>query len=111
MLDTLDVSSGLRSLARGTDAAADAAISVVQRQDNDIALSTDAQVKTSFLKFDADLRKQSQGQNATGYADKVNAWWQDQAKTLSENLTVNQKSIIAGSLRTAQVHSLHAAQG
>ena len=110
MLDTPDVSSGLRSLAGGLNAAAGAAEKVVQRQDTDLALSTDARVKTEFLAFDADLRKQSQGSSATGYAAKVDAWWQDKAKALSENLTVNQKAMIAPSLRTAQVHAIHSAK-
>lgn len=108
-LDTPDVSSGLKSLAGGLGAASNVAEKVVQRQDNDIALSTDAQVKTEFMQFDADLRKQSQGQKANGYADKVNAWWADKAKVLGENLTQNQKSLINKSLVTAQVQSRQAA--
>lgn len=111
MLDTPDVSSGLRALGAGLNATGDQLDKVIQRQDNDIALQTDAQVKTSFMQFDADLRKKSQGQGAVGYADKVNAWWQDQAKTVGENLTNNQKALIGKSLQTAQVQSQAAALG
>ena len=109
-LSTPDVSSGLRSLANGLGAASSVAEKAVQRQDTDLALSTDAQVKTEFMKFDADLRQKSQGRDATGYAEKVNAWWMDKSKAVGENLTANQKGMIGASLRTAQVHSTHAAQ-
>ena len=108
-LDTPDVSSGLRALGVGLGAAAGVAEKAVQRQDNDLALSTDAQVKTEFAQFDADLRKQSQGQKAVGYAEKVNAWWKDKAEKIGENLTVNQKALISRSLVAAQIQSGQAA--
>lgn len=110
-LDTPDVSSGLKSLAAGLGAAGNTVEKVVQRQDNDVALSTDAQIKTSFAAFDADLRKQSQGNKAVGYADKVNQWWADTSKDVGEKLTPNQKSIINRSLVAAQVQSNQAALG
>lgn len=106
----VDVSSGLRSLAGGLGAASNVVEKVVQRQQTDVALSTDAQVKTDFLKFDADLRKQSQGRDAAGYAEKVNGWWQDQAKAVGENMTGFQKGMVGPSLRTAQLQSVAAAQ-
>jgi hypothetical protein len=105
----VDVTGGLRSLGVGLGATADVVEKTVQRQDNDIALSTDARVKTGFMQFDAELRKKSQGQNAVGYAEKVNAWWQEQAKSVGENLTNNQKALIGRSLSAAQLQSGQAA--
>lgn len=109
-LSTPDVSSGLRSLAGGLDSAAGFAEKVVQRQQTDDALATDAQVKTEFMAFDAELRKQSQGRDAAGYAQKVDAWWQEKSKAIGGDLSSYQKSMVSPSLRAAQMQSVASAQ-
>lgn len=108
-LQAPDVSAGLRALTGGLNVAVDVLDKVVERNDKDVAWKTEANLNTEFAKFDADLRKQSQGRNALGYAEKVKTWWDEQSKTVGENLTPSQKAIIGRSLGVARAQSFQGA--
>lgn len=104
-----DVGAPTRALAKGLGEASDAVDKIVERNNNDVAWRTEAQVKTDFAKFDADLRKQSQGRGAAGYADKVNQWWTDRAKETGGTLNRAQRDLISRSLLAAQTQAYQGA--
>lgn len=106
---TPDVSSGIGALSRAAGQVADVAFQVAEREDHAVALQTEADIKTSWAKYDADLRKASQGLNAKGYAAKVNEWWAEQAKTAGAALTPAQRALVSRSLAAAQTQAFQSA--
>ncbi len=77
----------------------------IERRDNDVALRTEAEIKTGYLQFEAELRKQSQGRNAEGYTAKVQKWWDDTAKEAAGRLTPQQQRIVSRSLQAARLQA------
>lgn len=97
-----DVAQGTRALAAGASQAAGAVDQLVQRQDQDTAWRTQAQINEAWVKFDADSRQNSQGQNAAGYADKVQQWWKDAAGTYGKDLNPSARALVGKNLTIAQ---------
>lgn len=105
-----DAQAHFRALAGGLSAVSDAAAKIVDRENRDVAFKAETAIKTEFMRFEADLRKQSQGRNAIGYADKIDAWWKEQAAKAGGALAPAQRDLIKQSLATAQMQSVHAAR-
>lgn len=99
---TPDVAQGARALAAGTNQLGQALDQVVQRQDQDVAWRTQAQINEAWVKFDADSRQNSQGQNAAGYADKVQQWWKDTSANFGKDLNPSARALVSKNLTIAQ---------
>ena len=97
-----DAGQGLRSLAGGLNALGDSVDRIVQRQDQDTAWRTQASINEQWVAFDAETRKQSQGQNAAGYAAKVQQWWKDQGETQAKALNPAARELVARNLTIAR---------
>lgn len=102
---TPDVTSGLRALTGGIEVATGVLDKAIERENHTVAFQTEANLKTEFAKYDAELRKASQGVNAKGYAEKVNAWWAEQGKKAGGNLTNAQRELVGRSLAAAQTQA------
>lgn len=100
-----DVAQGARALAAGANQAAGAVDQLVQRQDQDTAWRTQAAINQAWVKFDADSRQNGQGQNAAGYADRVQQWWKDAAGTYGKDLNPSARALVGKNLAVAQTQA------
>jgi hypothetical protein len=99
---TPDAGANLRAVAGGLNQLGESVDRVVQRQDQDTAWRAQAAINQEWVAFDAEARKQSQGQNAAGYAGKVQAWWKTAAETYGKELNPSARSLVAKNLTVAQ---------
>lgn len=106
---TPDVTAGLRALTGGLDVATGVLDKVIERENHTVAFQAEANIKTEFAKYDAELRKASQGVNAKGYADKVNQWWQEQSQKAGANLTPAQRELVGRSLAASRTQAFQGA--
>lgn len=94
--------NGAGAVARGLDQVDQFASKLADQENTDGALRTEAQIKTDFVKFEADLRTKAQGKDAVGYADAVKQWWDDAGKTYGGQLNGAQQRMIGRSLLVAK---------
>ncbi len=87
------------------DRAGQAVDQLVQRQDQDTAWRTQAAINQAWVQFDAESRQNSQGQNAAGYATKVQDWWKDAAATYGKDLNPSARALISKNLAVAQTQA------
>lgn len=107
----IDVSSGLQQGARALDQAADTVFNAQMQKARADAWQADADLKTQFGKFQADLQTKMQGGNAAGgqvdpttgeaspgYAAQVEAWFKQKQSELGQNLAPAQRALVSRSL-------------
>ena len=100
-LPTPDVTSSTRAAAQGLDAAAGALDRLAERQDQDAAWRAQAKINEDWMRFESEARKNLQGQNAAGYADKVKEWWGKASQDYGSALTPSQQKLISKPLMSA----------
>lgn len=120
-LDTPDISSGVRSLAAGLNATSEVAGKIVDRENQDVAWTTEAKLKTDAAAFTSKLQSQMRGAAVGGVADpqtgkttpsysqQIGQWWTDAARSYGDGLSTPQRSLIARNLTSAQAAAAHAA--
>lgn len=108
-LSTPDVTSSTRALAGGLDAAATAADRLIERRDQDVAWRAQAKINEDWMRFDADARKNLQGQNAAGYADKVREWWGKASQDHGAALSPSQQKLVSKPLAMAMQTAMQGA--
>lgn len=74
-ISTPDVSSGARAVAGGVDKIGAALDAAAERDAEAQANAADARVTASWLEWDANARKQYQGQNVAEYQAEATKWW------------------------------------
>lgn len=104
-----DAGANLRAVAGGLNALGESVDRVVQRQDQDTAWRAQAAINQEWVKFDAESRQQSQGQNAAGYAAKVQDWWKQAGETYGKELNPSARALVSKNLMTAQTQAYHGA--
>ena len=116
-----DAGGSARALSGGFDKLADVADKFVQRNDMDVAWTTDAKIKTDAAVFTSQLQQRMRGAavkgtidpetgNPTGsYAEQVAAWWAAAGPKYAEGLSAPQRSLIARNLSQSQAAATHAA--
>lgn len=104
-----DAGADLRAVAGGLNSLGDSVDRIVQRQDQDTAWRTQAAINDSWVKFDAESRQASQGQNAAGYASRVQQWWKDQAETHAKALNPSARELVSRNLTVAQTQAYQGA--
>lgn len=95
---TPDVSSGLQALARGVGQLGDAVDQMALREDQTRADQVDAQITSSWLKWDAENRNKFRGQNADGYEAAAQAWWKASAEGFGKDLSPRARALASSSL-------------
>jgi hypothetical protein len=77
----IDASSGLQQVARGLDQAANV-MDASMRRDAEIEVNRiDNEITSGWLQWDADNRRQYQGQNIGEYEAKAKEWWDKARET------------------------------
>jgi|GEM_PF-2292979 len=94
----VDVSSGLQVLARGVGQLGDAVDQIALREDQTQADQVDAQITSSWLKWDAENRNKFRGQNADGYEGAAQAWWKASAESFGKDLSPRARALASRSL-------------
>jgi hypothetical protein len=106
MLDTPDVSSGLRSLAGGINDVSNFAQKVAVDQETQRAYATETDVKSKWIAKDAELRKTYRGSSVTGYQEEVAKFWDEAQTTATAGLGTLGKRMVGQSLGAARVQAL-----
>lgn len=95
---TLDVSSGSRALAQGLMQVGEVVDRAVVRDAETRANAADNEIAAGWLKWDAENRKNFQGENANGYAPAATAWWDKAQQTYGEKLDPMAKALVGKNL-------------
>lgn len=106
---TPDAGATLRQVAGGLNQLGESVDHIAQRQDQDTAWRAQASINQEWVAFDAEARKQSQGQNAAGYATKVQDWWKNAAETYGKDLNPSARALVSKNLATSQVQAYQGA--
>lgn len=76
-----------------------------QREDADVVFRAETNLRAEYLKFESDAKKSRQGRYAEGLADDTNTWWSEAEKRFTENLTDNQRALLAKSASRLKLQS------
>lgn len=102
----VDVTKTTRALATRLNAAADVAERGVQRDVETQANTADLEISSGWLKWDAENRKNYQGEKAGEYAAAAQKWWQDTATEYANKLDPFSKHLVTQTLQRRQAASL-----
>ncbi len=83
----IDVSSGLQQVSRGLGQAANAMDGAMRREAETEANRIDSEITAGWLQWDAENRRQYQGQNIDEYQAKAEEWWGKARETYGANLS------------------------
>ena len=118
---TPDVGAPARAIASGFDKVADVADKFAQREDMDVAWTTDAKIKTDAAVFTSQLQQRMRGAAVKGtvdpetgtptgsYSQQVSAWWAGAGAKYGAGLSASQRSMITRNLAQAQAAATGAA--
>lgn len=94
----IDVSSANRAAAQGLMQVGEVADRVVMRDAETKANAADNEIAAGWLKWDAENRKNFQGENADGYAPAATEWWDKAQQAYGEKLDPMAKGLVGKSL-------------
>jgi hypothetical protein len=98
-----------RQLASALGQVNDAVDKYVERDAQDQAWRTQADINTAWVKWNATESEASRGVNAKGYSERVSQWWKDAAETYGKDLNPISKRMVSRNLLQAQVSALDGA--
>jgi PIN domain nuclease of toxin-antitoxin system len=104
--NTPDVSSGARALAQGLGQVAEAADRIDLRDAQAKAATTESQITSEWMKWDAENRNKYRGANVDGYAPAAEAWWKSAAENAGKELDPRSKALASQSLRAKQTAAM-----
>lgn len=104
-----DVSSGYRALGAGLEKVSDEAFRFVERDAQTQAWKAQAQINDEFTKWDAQARQGAQGDNAKGYAQSVEKWWEDAREKYAGQLPPMAREMIGRQLAATRQAALDSA--
>jgi hypothetical protein len=104
--ENIDVTQGARALAAGLGDVARVVDRGVQRDAEAKANTADTAIAGGWLQWDAENRKNYQGENAGGYTAAAAEWWGKAAQTYGEKLDPMSKAMVSKSLTRRQLSSM-----
>ena len=78
---------------------------VQEREDADVAFRAETNLRADYLKFESEAKKTRQGRYAEGLATDNDKWWAEAEKRYTENLTENQRALLAKSASRLKLQS------
>ena len=102
----IDVTKNTRALAQGLGVAGQMMDRVVIRDAEAASSKADTEIAAGWLKWDAENRKNYQGEKADGYAAAAEKWWKETSSTYGAQLDPMAKGLVSASLNKRQAASL-----
>ena len=84
--ENVDVSAPARQLGQALGRVGENIDRVVERDAQDQAWRTQADINTAWVQWNAKESEASRGVNAKGYSERVGQWWKDAAETYGKDL-------------------------
>lgn len=76
-----------------------------QREDADVVFRAETNLRADYLKYESEIRKGRQGRYAEGVVGDTDKWWADAETKFNENLTDNQRALLAKSASRLKLQS------
>lgn len=108
-LQQVDTGVTGRAVGAALSRVSDAVDKIAERDAQDQAWRTQAEINTAWVQWNAKESEASRGVNAKGYAERVSQWWKDAAETYGKDLSPIAKRLVGRNLMQAQVSALDGA--
>jgi hypothetical protein len=109
-LNAPDVGRKGRQIAAGLSDLSDVLQRQAERDDQDAAFRTEAQLKADWLQYEGQLRESRKGRDAATIDTETEQWWKDAAGKYGSDLSPNARRPVTRSLMASQLQAVAGAQ-